>query len=260
VKIAVCAKEVPDTTAEKRIDPSTGRLDRSSGDKMLNEFDKYAVEEAIRLKESGAADEVVLVSMGPPKAVDSLRQALAMGADRLVLVTDEGLEGSDYVGTARALAKALEAESADLILLGQESTDARGGVMAAAVGEVLGRNWVTGANALAVENGGVTLDRQTDDGVDTVTVPLPAVVSVTKAINEPRYPSLKGIMGAKKKPQDVKSAADLGIDGAGTAGAGTKVVNIETPPPRQTGDKKKDGTDGDGAQLIVDFLVSKGLI
>ncbi len=258
MKIAVCAKEVPDTTAEKRIDPDTGRLDRESGDKMLNEFDKYAVEQAIRLKEAGAAEEVVLVSMGPAKATDSLRQGLAMGADGLLLVSDDGLAGSDYLGTARALAKALEDVGAELVLFGAESTDGRGGVMAAAVGELMQRVWVTSANTLAVEGGNATVDRQTDEGVDTVTFALPAVVSVTKAINEPRYPSLKGIMGAKKKPQEVKGAGDLGIEGAGEAGAGTKVLGIETPPPRETGVKVKD--EGDGAQQILDFLIEKKIL
>ena len=260
MKIAVCVKEVPDTTAEKRIDPATFRLDRSSGDRMLNEFDKYAVEEAIRIKESGSAEEVILVSMGPERAVESLRQGLAMGADRLLLVTDEALAGSDYVGTARALAKALEASAADLVLMGQESTDARGGVMAPAVGEVLARPWLTGANKLSVAGGSVTAERQTDDGVDSVSVSLPAIVSVTKAINEPRYPSLKGIMGAKKKPQEVMSAGDVGIDAGacGEAGARTKVVGIETPPPRTAGTKIKD--DGDGTQRILDFLIEKKLL
>ena len=260
MKIAVCVKEVPDTTAEKRIDPSSFRLDRSTGDRMLNEFDKYAVEEAIRLKEAGAADEVILVSMGPARAVDSLRAGLAMGADRLVLVTDDALAGSDYVGTARVLAKAAESVGADLVLFGSEATDARGGVMAAAVGEVLNRAWITSANSIAVSGSAITVERQTDDGVDTVTAALPAVVSVTKAINEPRYPSLKGIMGAKKKPQDVVAAGEIGADAsqAGTAGANTKVVGLETPPARATGTTVKD--EGNGAQQILDFLIEKKLI
>ncbi|MBI2684213.1 MAG: electron transfer flavoprotein subunit beta/FixA family protein [Actinobacteria bacterium] len=260
MKIAVCVKEVPDTTAEKRIDPSTFRLDRSVGDRMLNEFDKYAVEAAIRLKEAGHADEVILVSMGPPKAVDSLRGGLAMGADRLLLVSDDGLAGSDYLATARVLAKAIESTSADLVLFGAESTDARGGVMAAAVGEMLARPWITSANTIEASGATITVDRQTDDGVDTVSAALPVVVSVTKAINEPRYPSLKGIMGAKKKPQEVVTPGELGADVAqvGAAGACTKVVGIETPPARATGTKVTD--DGSGAQQILDFLIEKKLI
>lgn len=260
MKIAVCVKEVPDTTAEKRIDPSTFRLVRDEGDRMLNEFDKYAIEEALRLREAGTADEVILVSMGPEKAVESLRQALAMGADRLVLVSDEAAAGADYLGTAKVLAKAIEETGAELVLLGSDATDARGGVLAATLGEVTGRAWVTSANSLSVSGSSITVERQSDDGVDTVEAPLPAVVSVTKAINEPRYPSLKGIMGAKKKPQDVKSLADVGVAASdtGAAGAKTKVVGIETPPPRAAGVRVKD--EGDGAQKILDFLVEQKIL
>jgi len=260
VKIAVCVKEVPDTTAEKRIDPSTFRLVRTEGDRMLNEFDKYAVEEAIRLKEAGTADEVILISLGPEKAVESLRQALAMGADRLVLVSDPAAAGSDYLGTARALAKAIDETGAELVLLGAEATDARSGVLTATLGEVSGRTWVTSANSIAVNGSSITIERQSDDGVDTVEAPLPAVVSVTKAINEPRYPSLKGIMGAKKKPQDVKSLGDIGVAASdvGEAGAKTKVVGVETPPARTAGVVVKD--EGDGAQQILDFLIDKKLV
>ena len=260
MKIAVCVKEVPDTTAEKRFDPSTNRLVRDEGDRMLNEFDKYAVEEAVRLKEAGTADEVILVSLGPEKAVESLRLGLAMGADRLVLVSDAAAAGSDYLGTARALAKAIEETGAELVLLGSESTDARSGVLTATLGEVSGRTWVTSANSLAVNGGSITVERQSDDGIDTVEAPLPAVVSVTKAINEPRYPSLKGIMGAKKKPQDVKSLGDIGLGAGdvGEAGAKTKVVGIETPPARTAGQVVKD--EGNGAQVIFDYLVEKKLI
>ncbi len=260
MKIAVCVKEVPDTTAEKRIDPSTFRLVRTEGDRMLNEFDKYAVEEAIRLKEAGTADEVILISLGPEKAVESLRQALAMGADRLVLVSDPAAAGSDYLGTARALAKAIDETGAELVLLGAEATDARSGVLTATLGEVSGRTWVTSANSIAVNGSSITIERQSDDGVDTVEAPLPAVVSVTKAINEPRYPSLKGIMGAKKKPQDVKSLGDIGVAASdvGEAGAKTKVVGVETPPARTAGVVVTD--EGDGAQQILDFLIDKKLV
>ncbi|MFZ4755497.1 MAG: electron transfer flavoprotein subunit beta/FixA family protein [Miltoncostaeaceae bacterium] len=260
MKIAVCVKEVPDTTAEKRIDPSTFRLVRTEGDRMLNEFDKYAVEEAIRLKEAGTADEVILISLGPEKAVESLRQALAMGADRLVLVSDPAAAGSDYLGTARALAKAIDETGAELVLLGAEATDARSGVLTATLGEVSGRTWVTSANSIAVNGSSITIERQSDDGVDTVEAPLPAVVSVTKAINEPRYPSLKGIMGAKKKPQDVKSLGDIGVAASdvGEAGAKTKVVGVETPPARTAGVVVTD--EGTGAQQILDFLIDKKLV
>ncbi|MSO44143.1 MAG: electron transfer flavoprotein subunit beta/FixA family protein [Thermoleophilia bacterium] len=260
MKIAVCVKEVPDTTAEKRFDPSTFRLVRDEGDRMLNEFDKYAIEEALRLKEAGTGDEVILVSVGPEKAVESLRQGLAMGADRLVLVSDPAVAGSDYLGTARALAKAIEEIGAELVLLGSESTDARSGVLAATLGEISGRTWITSANSLTVNGSTITVERQSDDGVDTVEAPLPAVVSVTKAINEPRYPSLKGIMGAKKKPQDVKTLGDIGVAASdvGTAGAKTRVVGVTTPPARTAGQVVKD--DGTGAQQILDFLIAKKIV
>ena len=258
MKIAVCVKQVPDATVHKKIDPQTKRLDRS-GEAALNPTDLNAVEEALRVKEAQNG-EVVLVSLGPEKAVESLRKALAMGADRAVLISDEGAAGSDLLGTSRALAAALEREEADLVLFGQASSDGDGAVLWAAVADRLQRPLVSQVAVLTVDGSSVTGKRQTEHGYDTITAPLPAVVAVSDAINEPRYPSLKGIMGAKKKPQDVKSAADLGVEGAGMAAAGTKVVNIETPPPRQTGDKKRDGADGEGAQMIVDFLVSKGLI
>jgi len=175
-------------------------------------------------------------------------------------VSDPAAAGSDYLGTANALAKVLDETGADLVLLGSEATDARSGVMAAALGEVSGRAWITSANSLAVNGSTITVERQSDDGVDTVEAPLPAVVSVTKAINEPRYPSLKGIMGAKKKPQDVKSLAEAGIDASsvGEQGAKTKVLGVETPPARTAGQVVKD--EGNGAQQILDFLIDKKIV
>jgi electron transfer flavoprotein beta subunit len=194
MKIAVCVKQVPDATVHKKIDPQTKRLDRS-GESALNPTDLNAVEEAIRVKEAHGG-EVVLVSLGPAKAVDSLRKALAMGADRAVLVSDEAAVGSDLVATSRALAKALEREGADLVLFGQASSDGDGAVLWAAVAERLGRPVVSQVATLTFEEGSVTGKRQTEHGYDTISAPLPAVVAVSDAINEPRYPSLKGIMGA----------------------------------------------------------------
>ena len=207
MRIAVCVKHVPEGLS--RIDPSTKRLDRS-GEGALNHFDANAVEEALRLK--GDSDtEVVAISLGPQKALDSLRKALAMGADRAVLVSDDAAAGSDLVATSRLLAAALEREEADLVLFGQQASDADGAVLWAAVAERLGRPVVSQAMELAVDGGSVRVKRQTEFGYDTLEAPLPAVVAVSDAINEPRYPSLKGIMGAKKKPQDVVSLADLGV-------------------------------------------------
>jgi len=198
MKIAVCVKQVPDATVQKKIDPQTKRLDRS-GEGALNPTDLNAVEEAIRVKEAQGG-EVVLVSLGPAKAVDSLRKALAMGADRAVLVSDEGAAGSDLVATSRVLAKALEREEADLVLFGQASSDGDGAVLWAAVADRLRRPLISQVAELTVGADAVTGKRQTEHGYDTISAPLPAVVAVSDAINEPRYPSLKGIMGAKSKP------------------------------------------------------------
>src|SRR6476620_6527649 len=198
MRIAVCVKHVPE--GQSRIDPSTKRLDRS-GKGALNHFDANAVEEALRLK--GDSDtEVVAVSLGPQQALDSLRKALAMGADRAILVADDGAAGSDLVATSRALAKALEREQADLVLFGQQSSDSVGAVLWAAVADRLRLPLISQAAELTVAEGKATVKRQTEFGYDRIEAPLPAVVAVSDAINEPRYPSLKGIMGAKSKPQD----------------------------------------------------------
>src|SRR3954468_14562324 len=205
MKIAVCVKAVPAAAAGRRLDPTTKRLDRSV-ELAISDFDTYAVEEALRLKEAGEG-EVVVVSMGPERALDALRKALAMGADRAVLVTDSALEGADLLGTASALAGALEQESADLVLFGQQSADGGGACLWAAVAERLRQPVVSQVSELSVDGGSVTGKRQTEFGYDTIRAPLPAVVAVSDAINTPRYPSLKGIMGAKKKPQETVSAS-----------------------------------------------------
>src|SRR4051812_48857672 len=207
MKIAVCVKEVPDAAVHKRIDAGTKRLDRS-GEGALNHFDSQAVEEALKLKEAGGEGEVVLVSMGPAGAVDSLRKALAMGADRAVLITDDAAAGSDLVATSRALAAALEKEKADLVLFGQQSSDSDGAVLWAAVADRLRRPVLSQVAELTVEGGKLRGKRQTEFGYDVIEAPLPVVVAVSDAINEPRYPSLKGIMSAKKKPQETLSSFD----------------------------------------------------
>ena len=256
MRIAVCVKHVPE--GPSRIDPSTKRLDRS-GEGTLNHFDANAVEEGLRLK--GDSDtEVVVVSLGPQQALDSLRKALAMGADRAVLVSDDAAVGSDLVATSRLLAAALEREEADLVLFGQQASDADGAVLWAAVAERLGRPVVSQAMELSVDGGSVRVKRQTEFGYDTLEAPLPAVVAVSDAINGPRYPSLKGIMGAKKKPQDVISLADLGVEAgeAGEGGSRTTVLALGEPPARA--DARKIADDGNAAQTIVDFLAEKRLV
>src|SRR6266705_5359846 len=225
MRIAVCVKHVPE--GPSRIDPETLRLDRS-GEGALNPFDANAVEEALRLKDAAGAGEVVLVSMGPAKAQDALRKALAMGADRAVLISDEAAAGADLVATSYALSKALEREGADLILFGQQAGDSDGAVLWAAVADRLRLPVVSQAAGVTHENGKVTVKRQTEFGYDVIEAPLPAVVAVSDAINEPRYPSLKGIMGAKSKPQETLSAADVGSAGE----AATTVLALGSPPPR----------------------------
>jgi len=243
-------KAVPDAAAGRRIDPSTKRLDRS-GELAISDFDTYAVEEALKLKESSGEGEVVVVSMGPEKAMDALRKALAMGADRAVLVTDSALEGADLLGTSKALAGALEQEGADLVLFGQQSADGGGACLWAAVAERLRRPVVSQVSELAVDGGSLTGKRQTEFGYDTIRAPLPAVVAVSDAINTPRYPSLKGIMGAKKKPQDTVGAGDA-------VAAGTSVLALNPPPPR--GESRRIEDDGNAAEQIVEFLAEKRFV
>jgi electron transfer flavoprotein beta subunit len=259
MKIAVCVKQVPDATVHKRIDPATKRLDRS-GEAALNPTDLNAVEEALRIRESEGEGEVVLVSLGPEKAVDSLRKALAMGADRAVLVSDAAAAGSDLVGTSRALAAALEREQPDLVVFGQASSDGDGAVLWAAVADRLRRPVISQVATLTVEGDTITGKRQTEHGYDLISAPLPAVVAVSDAINEPRYPSLKGIMGAKTKPQETVSLSDLGVeaDGVGEAGAKTSVLELGPPPSR--GDQLKIEDDGSAPQKILDYLNERRLL
>jgi electron transfer flavoprotein beta subunit len=254
MKIAVCAKVVPEQA--RRIDPDTKRLDRS-GEQTLNPFDANAVEEALRLKGDGADAEVVLVSLGPERSIDALRKALAMGADRVVLVSDDTASGSDLVASSYALAKALEREQAELVLFGQQANDSDGAVMWAAVADRLRRPLISQVAELTVSDGSVRGKRQTEFGYDVIEAPLPAVVAVSDAINEPRYPSLKGIMGAKKKPQETVSLADLGVEAehAGEAGSRTEVYAIGEPPPR--GDTQRIDDDGSAPEKIVDFLLER---
>jgi electron transfer flavoprotein beta subunit len=253
MKIAVCVKAVPDAASGRRIDPATNRLDRS-GELTISDWDSYPVEEALKLKEATGEGEVVVVSMGPERALDALRKALAMGADRAVLVTDASLEGADLLGTARALAGALEKESPDLVLFGQQSADGGGACLWAAVAERLHRPVVSQVSELIVAGGSISGKRQTEYGYDTIRAPLPAVVAVADSINTPRYPSLKGIMGAKKKPQETLSAGDVG----GAEGPGTTVVALNPPPAR--GEAQKIVDDGAGAEKIIEFLAGKRLV
>jgi electron transfer flavoprotein beta subunit len=256
MKIAVCVKHVPD--GRLRILPDTKRLDRS-GPGELNDVDKNAIEEGLRIQTDRGA-ELVVVAMGPEPAVDSLRTALALGADRAVLVCDPAVAGSDLVATSRVLAKALEREDADLVLFGQQTADGGGGVLWAAVAERLRLPFVSQATELELLDTSVRVTRQTEFGDDVIELPLPAVVSVSDAINEPRYTSLKGRMGAKKKPLEILRIGDLGVEGTevGEDGSMTVVLAISAPPLRANSLKIED--EGDAAQVIVDFLLDKQLV
>ena len=248
MKIVVCVKAVPDASAGRRLDPSSKRLDRS-GELTLSDFDSYAVEEALQI-----GGETVVLSMGPERALDALRKALAMGADRAVLVSSDDLAGSDLLGTASALAEAIAKEEPDLVLFGQQSADGGGACLWAAVAEKMRRPAISQVSELSVDDGSITGKRQTEFGYDTIRAPLPAIVAVSDAINTPRYPSLKGIMGAKKKPQDSLAAGDVG----GAEGAATTVVELSPPPAR--GESVKIEDDGSAAEKIVEFLAEKRLV
>jgi len=253
MKIAVCAKYVPDASTSVRIDSQTKRLDRS-GEGALNPFDVNAVEEALRLREATGEGEVLIVSLGQDRALEAMRKALAMGADRVVLVSDEDAAGSDLVATSRILAAALAREEPDLVLFGQQASDSDGAVLWAAVADRLERPLISQVAELTREDGKVRGKRQTEYGYDVIEAPLPAVVAVSDAINEPRYPSLKGIMGAKKKPQETVSLSELGLDAGevGEAGSRTEVYALGAPPAR--GDTEKIEDDGTAAEKILAFL------
>ena len=260
MNIVVCVKQVPDTWSEKKLDPSDSTLDRAATDPVMNEMDEYAVEEALKLQK-GHGGEVTVLCMGPDAATETVRKALSMGADKAVHVVDDALHGSDAVATSLALAKAVErVGDVDLVVLGSESSDARMSVVPAMLAERLGRPQLTFAKEVTVDGGTVTIKRLTDDGYQVVEAAMPAVVSVVEKINEPRYPSFKGIMAAKKKPVDSVALADLGVDAGdvGLDGAWTKVESFEAAPPREAGTVVKD--EGDGADKLVDFLASKKFV
>jgi electron transfer flavoprotein beta subunit len=259
VKVVVCIKQVPDTWSEKKLRPSDSTLDRESADPVMNELDEYAVEEALQIAER-TSGSVTVLSMGPDKTAETLRKALSMGADEAVHLVDDSLAGSDALGTSYALAKALGTLEYDLVLLGSESTDARMSVVPAMLAERLGLPQLTFAQKVEVEDGTVRIHRVTEDGYQVVEASTPAVVSVVEKINEPRYPSFKGIMAAKKKKVATLSAADAGIDAgeAGLAAALSTVTSAEPKPPKSAGQKIAD--DGDGGVRIAEFLAAQKLI
>jgi electron transfer flavoprotein beta subunit len=259
MKIVVCVKQVPDTWAEKKLSPSDQTLDRESVDAVMNELDEYAVEEALQLAEKHSG-EVTILTMGPEKAAETIRKALSMGADAGVHVVDDGIHGSDALATSEILTKALGTLEWDLVILGSESTDARMSVVPAMLAERLGVPQMTFAESVEVDGATVRIQRQTEYGHDVVEASTPAIVSVVEKINEPRYPSFKGIMAAKKKPLTTLTLADLGIDPAtvGLGAAWTRVDEATPRPPRAAGTIIKD--EGDGGRQLAEFLVTQKFI
>ena len=264
MNIVVCVKQVPDTAVERKLKPSDATLDRESVDGLINEIDEYAIEEGLRIaeaqREAGAEAEVTILTMGPEKAAESIRKALSMGADQAVHLLDDGLAGSDALSTSYALAQALKQTGFDLVICGSESTDARMGVMAAMLAERLGVPQASLASKVEVDGSALRIRRVSEDGYFEVESTLPAVISVVEKINDPRYPSFKGIMAAKKKPVQTMSLADAGIDPAlvGLGGSATEVVDFAVRPPRQSGTIVKD--EGDGGAKVAEFLAAQKFI
>jgi electron transfer flavoprotein beta subunit len=258
VNIVVCVKQVPDTAVERTLTPE-GTLDRASLDGLINELDEYAIEEGLKLAEAHGG-EVTILSMGPAKAADSVRKALSMGAHKAVHVIDDGLAGSDALATSLVLAGALKAVGFDLVICGSESTDARTGVVPAMLAERLGVPQLTLASKVDISGSEVTIRRVTDDGYAVVSGGLPAVVSVVEKVNEPRYPTFKGIMAAKRKPVRVLTLADLpaAAGSAGLANAATGVEDFAARPPRAAGVIVKD--EGDGGTKAAGFLAERKFI
>ena len=253
MRIVVCVKQIPDPADPGSLDPETNALRRNTK-LILDESDSYGVEMALQLVDAAGSGSVHLVSMVPNSEVSGLRTALAMGADSATLVCDDALAGSDALGTARVLAAAISRAEPDLVLAGTESSDGYTGVVPAQVAELLGLPSVTFAKEVAIADGTATVRRQTEAGADLVECPLPAVVTVTAGVVEPRYPSFRGIMGAKRKPLEELGIADLGIDPAevGWAGGGQEIVKVMDAPARAAGEVVVD--EGDAHERIVAFL------
>ena len=263
MKIAVCVKQVPDSWAEKKMG-SDGLLDRASVDAVLNDLDEYAVEEALKLVEAnsptgeageGSGHTITVISMGPERATEAVRKALSMGADDAVVITDPALSGSDALATSMVLAAAIKDGGYDIVFCGTESTDARMSVVPAMLAERLGYAQLTFAGSVKLDGTTVSIARQTEFGTEQMSAPLPAVVSVVEKINEPRYPSFKGIMAAKKKTIASKSLADVGV---AAPSAWSAVKDSALRPPRGAGIKVAD--EGDGGTKLAAYLKEKRIV
>ena len=262
MNIVVLVKQVPDTYSERKL-RDDGVLDRDATDAVLDEINERAVEAALQLKEANDGSEVTVLTMGPDRATEAIRKALSMGADKAVHLSDEALRGSCAVQTARALATVIGTafpDGFDLVLAGNEASDGRAAAVPAMVADLLGVPALTHAREITLEGSALTVRRETDDGITTLVAELPAVVSVGEKINEPRYPSFKGIMAAKKKPVSTLSLADAGIDPStvGLANATSSVTSAQPKPPKSAGEKVAD--EGDGGSRIAAYLAAQKLI
>jgi electron transfer flavoprotein beta subunit len=260
MNIVVCVKYVPDAQSDRTFNDSDNTTDRVGVDGLLSELDEYAVEEALKLVEAGEG-EVTVVTVGPDQAADALKKALQMGADKAVHVKDDAIHGSDAVATSLVLAEAVKKiGSPDLVITGMASTDGTMSVVPAMLAERLGLPQVTFASELTVDGSTVTIRRDGDAASETIVATLPALVSVTDQINEPRYPSFKGIMAAKKKPVEEWALADLGLDASqvGLEAAWTKVESFTKRPPREQGQIVTD--EGDGGTKLAEFLTAQKFI
>src|SRR3954469_20826617 len=259
MNIVVLVKQVPDSGSERKLDPQDFTVARAAADNVINEMDESALEEALTVKEAHGG-EVTVLTVGPDTATDAIRKALSMGGDTAVPVTDDAIRGSDAVQTSAVLAAALSQLEYDLVVCGAEATDSQMSVMPALLSERLGIPQLSGARKLTVEGGTARIERQTDGGYWAVEASLPAIVSTWDTINEPRYPSFKGIMAAKKKPVETKSLADIGVEAGsvGLANATTQVLDFAGRPPKGEGVKVTD--EGDGAEKFVGFLVEQKIV
>jgi electron transfer flavoprotein beta subunit len=259
MNIVVLVKQVPDSGSERNLRADDKTVDRASASNVINEMDEYAIEEALKIKEAHGG-EVTVLTMGPASATESIRKALSMGPDKAVHVQDDSLHGSCALATSKVLSEAVKTLNADIVLCGAESTDGRVQVMPQMIAERLGIAALTGARKLTIDGNTLTAERQTEEGYDVVTASTPAVVSVWDTINEPRYPSFKGIMQAKSRPLSVLSLADLGVaaDEVGFAGASSSVIEASKRPPRSAGQKVAD--EGEGGVALVNFLTSEKFV
>jgi electron transfer flavoprotein beta subunit len=259
MKIVVLVKQVPDSGSERSLRSDDSTVERASASNVINEMDEYAIEAALKLQEAHGG-EVTILTMGPASASESIRKALSMGPDNAVHILDDALHGSCALATSKVIAAAVKTLEPDLVITGAESTDARGQVLPHMLGERLGVATLTGARKLTVDGSALTIERQTEEGYEIITGSTPAVVSVWDTINEPRYPSFKGIMAAKKKPVQTLSLADLGVDAGevGFAGASTAVIEHSKRPARSGGTRVVD--EGEGGMKLVEFLTSEKFV